>query len=65
VRECCRASLAVDKALGEAVREAIATGSSWKDIGRALGVADDAQTDQDLINALADTKRRVWGRFWA
>jgi hypothetical protein len=65
VRECCRASLAVDKALGEAVREAMATGSSWKDIGRALGVAEDAQTDQDVINALTDTKRRVWRRFWA
>lgn len=64
VRECCRASMAVDKALGEAVREAIGTGSSWRDVGRALGVSADADTHADVIHALAESKRAVWRRFW-
>ena len=59
-----RASMAVDKALGEAVREAIATGASWRDVGRALGVAENAETDRDVINALGQAKRAVWSRFW-
>ena len=57
VRECCRASMAVDKALGEAVREAIKTGSSWRDIGRALGASEDADTEADVIDAFAN---RSW-----
>lgn len=64
VRECCRASMAVDKALGESVREAIATGSSWRDVGRALGVSEDADTRAKVIDALAESKRAVWNRFW-
>lgn len=56
--------MAVDKALGEAVREAIATGSSWQAIGRALGVADDAETRQDVVIAMSKSKRAVWDRFW-
>ena len=64
VGECCRASTAVDKALGEAVREAIAAGASWRDVGRALGVSEDAETEAEVIDAFARTKRAVWGRFW-
>ena len=38
VRECCRASMAIEKALGEAVRAAIASGASWQEVGpRAWG----------------------------
>ena len=65
VRECCRASMAVDKALGEAIREARAAGASWPDVGRVLGVAENAETEQDVIAALAEMKREVWRRFWA
>lgn len=65
VRECCRASMAVEKALGEAVRGALAAGASWSDVGRILGVAEDVETEQDVIEALATMKREVWRRFWA
>lgn len=64
VQECCRASIAIDKALGEAVRQARATGASWRDIGLTLGVTENAETEQDVIDALGHTKRAVWGRFW-
>ena len=64
VSECCRASMAIEKALGEAVRAAIASGASWQKVGRVLGVADAAQSDQDVIEAFAETKREVWRRFW-
>jgi len=64
VGECCRASTAVDKALGEAIRGAVAAGASWGDIGRALKVAEDAATQQDVLDALAQQKREVWRRFW-
>ena len=64
LRECCRASTAVDKALGEAIRCARAAGASWQDIGRALGATQNAQTQQEVLDALADQKRAVWQRFW-
>jgi hypothetical protein len=64
VGECCRASTAVDKALGEAIRGAVAAGASWGDIARALKVAEDAATEQDVLDALAKQKREVWRRFW-
>jgi hypothetical protein len=64
VEECCRASTALDKALGEAVREALATGSSWHDIGEALGVTENAETEPDVINALGQAKSAVWSRYW-
>ena len=38
VRECCRASVAVEKAMGEAIRDALAAGHSWAEVGQALGV---------------------------
>ena len=65
VRECCRASMAIDKALGEAVREAVAAGVSWQEVGRTLGVTDHGQNEQAVIEAFADTKRMVWHRFWS
>lgn len=64
LRECCRATTAVDKALGEAIRSARTAGASWQEIGRALGATDNAQTQQEVIDALADQKRAVWRRFW-
>jgi hypothetical protein len=56
--------MAIEKALGEAVRAALASGASWQEVGRVLGVAEDAQSKQDVIEALAETKREVWRRFW-
>ncbi len=38
VRECCRASVAVEKALGEAIRDAIAAGHTWAQVGQVLDV---------------------------
>jgi len=57
--------MAIDKALGEAIREAVKAGVTWQDVGRTLGVTDQAQTEQDVIEAFADTKRWVWHRFWS
>jgi hypothetical protein len=57
--------MAVDKALGEAIRGAVGAGVSWQDIGRTLGVTDDGRSEQDVIEAIADTKRSVWHRFWS
>jgi hypothetical protein len=65
VLECGRASTAVDKALGEAIRGARVAGASWPEIGRALRVTEDAETPQDLVDALAEQKRAVWRRLWA
>ena len=65
LRECCRASLAIDKALGEAVRQTRTLGASWREVGRLLGVAEDAETERDILDALTDSKREVWRRFWA
>lgn len=63
VRECCRASLAVEKALAEALREALAAGHSWADVGQALGV--EASTPVG-VRAQYDASRRLMrSRFWA
>ena len=56
--------MAIDKALGEAIGTAIASGASWQEVGRVLGVAEAAESKRDVIEALAETKRAVWGRFW-
>lgn len=56
--------MAIEKALGEAVRAAIASGASWQEIGRVLGVAEAAETGRDVVDALGETKREVWRRFW-
>jgi hypothetical protein len=56
--------MALEKALGESIRGAIAGGASWREVGRVLGVAEDAESKQDVIAAAARTKREVWGRLW-
>jgi hypothetical protein len=56
--------MAIEKALGESVRAAVASGASWREVGRVLGVAEAAQSRQDVIEALAETRREVWRRFW-
>ena len=62
VRECCRASVAVDKALGEAIRDALAAGHSWTQVGRALGV--DGSTSVGVRDEYAASRRWMWSRMW-
>ena len=60
VRECCRASVAVENALGEVIRDALAAGHSWADVGQALGV--EAKTSV-AVREHYDTSRS-WMRTW-
>jgi len=62
VRECCRASVAVDKALGEAIRDARAAGHSWGDLGNALGV--EGSTPAEVRDDFIASRRTLWSRFW-
>ena len=57
VAESCRSSVAVDKALAEAVQHSRAAGVSWDEIGRSLGVGEDAPDREAVIKALGDTRR--------
>ena len=59
LHESCRASTAIDKTLAEAIGRARAGGMSWAEVGRALGVAEQAETKEALIDALADSRRAV------
>ena len=62
VRECCRASGAVEKALGEAIRDALAAGHSWAEVGRELGVEADTSVG---VQERYDTSRSwMRARFW-
>ena len=62
IRECCRASVAVDKALGEAVRDALNAGRSWAEVGHALGV--EGSTSAMVTEQYAAARRWMWPRFW-
>jgi len=62
VHECCRASVALEKALGEAIREAIATGHSWAEVGQALRV--DAETSVGVQEAYEATGHWMRSKFW-
>jgi hypothetical protein len=55
VRECCRASVAVEKALGEAIRDARAAGHGWDEVGQALGVKANSEAG---VWEQYDTSRR-------
>ena len=57
--ESCRASIAIDKTLAQAIGVARATGMPWKTIGRTLGASDDAENKDQLIDALTDNRRAV------
>src|SRR5436190_22796980 len=62
VRECCRASVAVEKALGEVIRDALAAGHSWAEVGQALGV--DANTAIDVREQHNTSRSWMRTRFW-
>ena len=62
VSECCRASVAVEKALGEAVRDALAAGHSWAQVGQALGV--EANTSVGVKEQYDSSRRWMRTKFW-
>lgn len=64
VAECCRALMALDKALGESIHHARSAGHSWAEIGHALGATETAVSLDDLVDAYAATKRPAWELFW-
>jgi hypothetical protein len=59
LRESCRASIAIEKTLVEAIGRARAIGMSWAELGRVLGATDHADNKQTLIDALADNRRAI------
>src|SRR5262245_23039014 len=54
-RELSRGSVAVEKALGESVRDAVAAGHSWSEIGDALGVGGSTAAE---VRERYETSRR-------
>ena len=62
VRECCRASVAVEKALGEVIRDALAAGHSWAEVGQALGV--EAKTSVGVKEHYDTSRSWMRTRFW-
>jgi hypothetical protein len=65
VKESFRATISIEKALGESVQSARAAGATWRDIGRALGVIDNAANVEDVVRALAAAKSELWNRMFA
>jgi hypothetical protein len=63
VREACRAATALDKALGESVRGALAAGCTWHEVGQILTGADGTEGEQVLAQ-YARARRESWRRFW-
>jgi hypothetical protein len=62
VRECCRASVAVEKALGEAIQDALAAGHSWAEVGEAVGV--EAKTSVGVKERYDASRSWIRTRFW-
>jgi hypothetical protein len=59
LRESCRSSVAIEKAVAEAMLLSRAAGVSWGEIGRTLGVAEDATDKESLIDAFAHSRRAI------
>jgi hypothetical protein len=57
VTECCRALMALEKALGESVCQARSAGHSRADVGLALGATETAASFDDVADAFAANKR--------
>ena len=64
VTDCCRALMALEKALGESIRQARSAGHSWAEVGRTLGAAESAASFEDVADAYAASKRATWELFW-
>jgi hypothetical protein len=56
--------MAVEKALGESIRQASSAGHSWAEVGRALGATETAASFDDVADAFAANKRAIWEQFW-
>ena len=59
LRESCRASVAVEKAVAEAIQHAHTAGMSWQEIGQTLGVGEHADDTETLIDGFADSRRAI------
>jgi hypothetical protein len=59
LRESCRSSVAIEKAVAEAIQLARRAGASWGEIGRTLGVAEDARDKRAFVDAFADSRRAI------
>lgn len=59
LRESCRASVAVEKAVAEAIHGARVAGMSWQEIGQTLGIAERADDQSAFTDALADSRRLI------
>ena len=62
VRECCRASVALEKALGEVIRDALAAGHTWAQVGQALGV--EANTPVGVKEHYDTSRSWMRTKFW-
>jgi hypothetical protein len=62
LRECCRASVALEKAMAEVIRDALAAGHTWAEVAQALGVEADTSVG---VREQYDTSRSwMRTRFW-
>jgi hypothetical protein len=59
LREACRSSVAIEKALAESIQRARITDVSWAEIGRTLGVADAAQGKDAFISAFSASRQSI------
>lgn len=64
VTDCCRALMALEKALGDFIRQARSAGHSWAEVGRTLRVAESAASFEDVADAYAANMRATWELFW-
>jgi hypothetical protein len=49
--------MAIDKTLAQAIVQARVSGMSWSEMGRVLGVSDQAETKHAIIGAIAENRR--------
>lgn len=63
VRECCRAATALDKAMGEAVLEAVEAGHTWSEVGRALALPP-AESAMEVLEAYVSAPKSSTRRSW-
>ena len=61
--DACRASIAVEKLVGESLARAHDAGHSWQEIGRALGVSEKAENWNDVAQDLAASRCHLWDRY--
>ena len=61
--DACRASIAVEKLIGESLKGAHDEGHSWQEVGRALSVSDNARDWDDVADALVASRRHLWSRY--